>query len=190
MRWVFLVSGFLLCASIAWGTVGLWCMGLGLVCLRRAERERERFGRPAASRADEPDSRWEPPSIVQSTPVVVRSEADEREPGEADPDNNTEPQSYDEQRWRLLLSADEDIRRLTTILAHYGQSYVDEFAAAYLALNDKQYLPMIVEQLVASAMRNRYDQRTDNSADKSHDEGVVGRNAQETQRSDRFRGKL
>src|SRR5258707_757715 len=112
--WVFLVGGFLLCASISWATIGFLFMGLGLVCLRIAERERERSGKSAASRAEKPESRWERPSIVQSTPVVVRSDVNEREPWEADPDNNTETQSYDKQRWRLLLSADEDIRRLTT----------------------------------------------------------------------------
>jgi len=47
---------------------------------------------------------------------------------------------------------------------------------------------MIVEQLVASAMRNRHQGR-DNSADKSHDESVVGGNARETPRSDRLREK-
>jgi hypothetical protein len=125
----------------------------GLVCLRIAERERERSGRPAVSRAEKPESRWEPPSIVQG--IHRLSFAERRGSRETDPDDNTEPRAYDEQSWRLLLSADEDIRRLTTILAQYGQSYVDEFAAAYLALNDKQHLPMIVEQLVASAMRNR-----------------------------------
>jgi hypothetical protein len=101
--WVFLVVGFLPCASIAWAT--FLFMGLGLVCLRIAERDRERSGSPAALRAEKPERRREP-FIVQGTPVVVCSEANERQAREADPDDNTEPQTYDEQRWRLLLSAD------------------------------------------------------------------------------------
>ncbi len=36
----------------------------------------------------------------------------------------------------------------------YGQKYVDEFAAAYLALNDKDYLPAILRKIVASASRD------------------------------------
>ena len=35
--------------------------------------------------------------------------------------------------------------RLVSVLAPYGQQYVDELARAYLVLNDKDYLPMIIE---------------------------------------------
>jgi len=33
----------------------------------------------------------------------------------------------------------------------YGQKYIDQLAAAYLALNDKEYLPMIVQKILATA---------------------------------------
>ena len=184
LGWLFLLGGFLLCASIAWATIGFLFMGLGLVCLRIAERKSERAERPVALLAEKPEGRRGLLSIVH--PVVVRKEANEPEPKEAEPDHNIGLRAYDQQRWRLLLSTDEDIRRLTTIMAHYGQSYVDEFAAAYLALNDKEHLPMILEQLMASAMRNRH-QGTANSFDEGYDESVVGRNARETRRSDRLR---
>jgi hypothetical protein len=58
---------------------------------------------------------------------------------------------YDKQQWLCLLRNDTDISRLADILAPYGQKYVDEFAAAYLPLNDKKYLPVILRKIVASA---------------------------------------
>src|SRR6266700_633280 len=170
--WVLLLGGFLLCASVAWAAIGFLFMGLGLICLRIAERRSERSARSVALLAEMPEDLRGQPSIVQGSPTVARKEANEREPREAEPDNIIGRRAYDEQRWRLLLSTDEDIRRLATILAHYGQSYIDEFAAAYLVLNDKEHLPMILEQLMASATRNRH-RGTDNSADKSYDESVV-----------------
>jgi hypothetical protein len=33
----------------------------------------------------------------------------------------------------------------------YGQKYVDQLATGYLALNDKEYLPMIVQKILATA---------------------------------------
>jgi hypothetical protein len=63
-------------------------------------------------------------------------------------------QPYDTQKWRALLISDADISRLAKALEPYGQKYLDEFAAAYLALNDKNYLPMILRKIVASAARD------------------------------------
>src|SRR5438876_895222 len=143
LGWVLLLGGFLLCPSVAWAAIGFLCMIIGLICLQIAERIRVRSPRPVALFAVPPVDRRGRSSIVQLSLIVVRQEANEREPRQAEPDNTIGRRAYDEQRWRLLLSTDEDIRRLATILAHYGQSYVDEFAAAYLVLNDKEHLPMI-----------------------------------------------
>jgi len=42
---------------------------------------------------------------------------------------------------------------MVTALAPYGQKYVDQLAAAYLASNDKDDLPMILTEIVASARK-------------------------------------
>jgi hypothetical protein len=61
---------------------------------------------------------------------------------------------YDRAKWDALVAFDEDIARIEQALAPYGQSYVDQFAAAYLALNDKRYLPAIIEKILASAKQD------------------------------------
>jgi len=59
--------------------------------------------------------------------------------------------AYDRAKWDALVKYDADISRIVAALQPYGQKYVDEFAAAYLALNDKRYLGMIVQKVVADA---------------------------------------
>ncbi len=79
-----------------------------------------------------------------------RSDKDAR----ARPEDAAGLQSYDQQKWRALLSSDADISRLAKALEPYGQKYVDELAAAYLALNDKEYLPIILSRIIESARRD------------------------------------
>lgn len=59
--------------------------------------------------------------------------------------------AYDRAKWDALVKYDPDIARIVVALQPYGQKYVDELAAAYLALNDKRYLGMIVQKIVADA---------------------------------------
>jgi len=58
---------------------------------------------------------------------------------------------YDVVKWRALVEYDEDIARIAEALARYPEKYTDEFAAAYMALNDKTYLPIIIKKVLASA---------------------------------------
>lgn len=61
------------------------------------------------------------------------------------------PPSYDLAKWNALVQYDADIKRIFDALAPFGQKYVDEFAQAFMALNDKNYLPQIVETILATA---------------------------------------
>lgn len=63
----------------------------------------------------------------------------------------SEPSSFDLQKWNALVEYDADIKRIVDALAPFGQKYVDEFAQAFMALNDKKYLPQIIEKILATA---------------------------------------
>ncbi len=149
--WLLLVGGLLLCVSILWAAPGFFCMGLGLIFLQIAERKR-RKAKSAAWSSDQSEPRAEQAQIPEATWAVVPPETEED--AGAGRENVTGPYSYDRQEWRALLSSDADISRLAKVLESYGQKYVDEFAAAYLALNDKDYLPAILRNIVASASRD------------------------------------
>jgi hypothetical protein len=59
--------------------------------------------------------------------------------------------TYDIVRWNALVQYDADIKRIVDALAPFGQKYIDEFAQAFMALNDKSYLPQIIEKILATA---------------------------------------
>jgi hypothetical protein len=151
LGWLLLVGGLLLCVSILWAAPGFFCMGLGLIFLQIAERKR-RKAKSAASPFDQSEPQAEQAQIPESTRAVVRPQGEEY--AGAGRENVTGPYSYDRREWRALLSSDADISRLANVLESYGQKYVDEFAAAYLAVNDKEHLPAILQKIVASASRD------------------------------------
>jgi hypothetical protein len=177
--WVLLVSGFLLCVSILSAALGFLLMGFGLIFLQIAEQKNKSQFTSGASRSGQSERQWQPPQPRALAP----SEEEEREV--VDRESAIGPNSYDQERWRLLLRNDADISRLVTALAPYGQKYVDQLAAAYLASNDRDYLPMILTEIVASARR---DSRVagDPSTKKSN-EDAVGMAFDRTRRFDRVR---
>jgi hypothetical protein len=56
--------------------------------------------------------------------------------------------------WDTLCANDPDIARGVAMLAPYGKKYLDDFAGAYLIFNDKNFLPLILKHLVASARQD------------------------------------
>lgn len=64
---------------------------------------------------------------------------------------NTIESSYDGSKWDTLVKYDEDIALVAAELRPLGRHWVDEFAKAYLSLNDKAYVPNIVQKIIADA---------------------------------------
>ena len=144
--WVLFVGGFLLCASVAWATLGFLLMGVGLISLQVAERNRNRARLALASHAEShaapPEIRAAPAEMAQ-VPAATAT----LRPSRADA-------SYDEEAWRRLVENDSDLLRVTSVLQAYGQPYVDELARACLTAGDSSHLPEIVDAIVRKAKRN------------------------------------
>ena len=178
--WVLLVGGFLLCVSILSAALGFLLMGFGLIFLQIAEQKDKSPTTSHASRSgqSEPERAPPPPRALAASQAEEAREVVDRE-------SAVDPNSYDRERWRLLLRNDADISRLVTALAPYGQKYVDELAAAYLALNDKDDLPMILREIIASARRDSWvaSDLTDKNSNVEADGLAVDR----TRRVDRVR---
>jgi len=85
------------------------------------------------------------------------------------------------------LSSDADISRLAKALEPYGQKYLGEFAAAYLALNDKDYLPMILRKIIASARRDSGQNIAGEFPDENTNPDAVAIAFNRTRRIDRVR---
>ncbi|MBR1152357.1 hypothetical protein [Bradyrhizobium sp. JYMT SZCCT0428] len=140
--WILLIAGALLCVTLVWATVGFLLMGVGLLSLLVAENRRRRVSVSTLSRAPADESMAQPPV---PEPLVSR-----------DPPKPISPPavSYDMQAWRQLVESDVDLARVTSVLADYGQQYVDELAGEYLADIDKQRLPAIVEGIIGRASKS------------------------------------
>jgi hypothetical protein len=82
--------------------------------------------------------------------LVSRNERPERRPDEPDPN------AYDLEKWRALVKSDADISRSVEVVLPFGKKYVDQLAMAYLAFEEKSYLPAIVK-MVADARRKDSD---------------------------------
>jgi hypothetical protein len=61
--------------------------------------------------------------------------------------------SYDTAKWKALVEFGSEIADAAKRVESYGQRYIDQLAAAYLALNDKQYLATIVQKIVSRAQQ-------------------------------------
>lgn len=144
--WVLLVGGFLLCVSVAWAALGFLLMGVGLISLQVAERNRNRAKLVLASRAVRLAAQAEIPAGRPETAQVPARTATLR-PSRAGA-------SYDEEAWHRLVESDSDLLRVTSVLQEYGQPYVDELARVYLAAGDRSQLPAIVDAIVRRAKRN------------------------------------
>ena len=62
------------------------------------------------------------------------------------------PNAYDLEKWRALVKSDADISRSVEAVQPFGKKYVDQLAMAYLAFEEKSYLPAIVK-MVADAIK-------------------------------------
>jgi hypothetical protein len=140
--WILLIAGALLCATLVWAAVGFLLMGVGLLSLLVAENNRKRANRPVVERAPPDMPIAAPPPIPE--PVVHR---------EAPKMISPRPRSYDRQAWRWLVEGDPDLAGVASVLADYGQQYVDELAEEYLTDTDKTRLPEIVDGIIARARR-------------------------------------
>jgi HJR/Mrr/RecB family endonuclease len=64
---------------------------------------------------------------------------------------------FDRMRWNVLLQRDSDLVMVVSKLSQLGPKWADQFAASYLAVNDKNQLPSIVNKIIAAA-RIEYEQ--------------------------------
>lgn len=167
--WILLLIGFLLCISVVWATLGFLLMGVGLVSLQVPKRNRRRvphaasaarlempLGAVARPRAEEPVNRLEPvlapaPEVAQTADLASpRFDGSALARSVAAISVSAKP-SYDKEAWHLLIEQDPDLAQLASVLADYGQPYVDELAMRYLAAPDKSRLGAIVDGIVANA---------------------------------------
>lgn len=74
------------------------------------------------------------------------------------PIGKSERPQFDRLKWNALVKYDDDIGRVAEQLKLLGDKWVDIFAADYLALGDKAYLPAIIRKILEQAKEEREEQ--------------------------------
>ena len=155
---------------------GLICL---LIAERRKKRSRALSGpipHEVDRRRDPPplqtEARAQPAQLVEASPSKIASEqapssfpeprrprpsrppkpalVSRQQPVRRQDEPDTNP--YDLEKWRALVKSDADISRSVEAVQPFGKKYVDQLAVAYLAFEEKSYLPSIVK-LVANAIK-------------------------------------
>ena len=136
-----LVIGFLLCVSVAWAAIGFFAMGSGLIFLLIVEERKRKSALHLENAAIQP-ALILPSQLIAGPVSTARGEVrrDER-PCETD-------------KWRSLVESDQELSQVVTILMPFGQKYVDQLAGAYVAFNNKAFLPTILNLVTASARQD------------------------------------
>lgn len=67
------------------------------------------------------------------------------------PEEPVRPKPYDVDKWEAIVKYDDDIAMVEQKLRPLGEKWVDEFARAFLILNDKKYLAAIVQKIIKAA---------------------------------------
>jgi hypothetical protein len=62
---------------------------------------------------------------------------------------------YDTAKWKALVDYDPEIASATATVARFGPRWVDKLAGSYLALNDKAYLPTILQKVISDAQTDK-----------------------------------
>jgi xanthosine utilization system XapX-like protein len=171
---ILILLGILLCLTIFLAPLGGFLILVGLICVVVGRRNRTVINN-VVQVSSAPNPSFQQANIADvddrkrasralEPPMFADQERRQATPPLIDVTPHQPPTyngfAYDKAKWQMLVRYDADISRIVDVLAPYGQKYVDELAAAYLALNDKTYLPMIIQKIVGSAKQDAANART------------------------------
>jgi len=162
---LFFITGFFLLFTIILAGLGIFLMFIGMILMVVGGRRRKIVinnvvsvnSAPAAlPREMQSDFVDGPPRASRREPLLEQRDRQALPAPTRGYDRQPElrtinPDPYDKVKWNALVVYDPDISRVVSALSPYGQKYIDQLATGYLALNDKSYLPMIVQKILATA---------------------------------------
>jgi hypothetical protein len=169
---VLLLMGILLCISVTWAAIGFFAMSLGLIFLliheNKISRSRIPTKSPISFQEEVPLQRQQTVRIASpaphplaipmkppATPLFSNShDLAFHDLSSSDSASASSPSSFNQEKWQALCAHDPELAKLVAVLRPFGTKYVDELARAFLFFNDKDYLPLILKKIVASARRD------------------------------------
>lgn len=160
----------MLCVSVAWAALGFMLMAIGLISLQIAEKKRKRAQNTAVG-GEAVDTLPGATPVIHPAQAVAGPQIAPAPAGWA-PRYASLGTSYDKEAWRRLVESDPELQQLASVLARYGQQYVDQFATSYLAAPEKSRVATIVDEIIAKA---RSIDQTPMAATSEHDRQLIDR---------------
>lgn len=161
----------MLCVSVAWAALGFLLMAIGLISLQVAEKKRKRAQNTAVG-GEALDTLPRAGPVIDPAQAVASPQIAPAPAGWAPRYASPGTPSYDKEAWRRLVESDPELRQLTSVLARYGQQYVDQFATSYLAAPEKNRIATIVDEIIAKA---RTIDQTQMAGTSEHDRQLIDR---------------
>lgn len=169
--WILLIGGLLLCVSVAWAALGFLSMAIGLIALQVAEKKRKR-AQNAAVGGEAVDMLPGATPVIHPAEAVAGPQIAPAPAGWAPRYASLGTSSYDKEAWRRLVESDPELQQLASVLAKYGQQYVDQFATSYLAAPERNRIATIVDEIIAKA---RTIDQTPKAGTSEHDRQLIDR---------------
>jgi hypothetical protein len=169
--WILLIGGLLLCVSVAWAALGFLLMAIGLIALQVAEKKRKRAQNTAVG-GEAVGMLPGPTPVIHPAQAVAGPQIAPAPAGWAPRYASLGTSSYDKEAWRRLVESDPELQQLASVLARYGQQYVDQFASSYLAAPEKNRIATIVDEIIAKA---RTIDQTPKAGTPEHDRQLIDR---------------
>jgi len=156
---VLILFGLVLCITIIGAPFGIFLIIVGVVLIVLGSRRKTVITNVVQVSnvvPNHPDQRA--PAAEISFPATKYRDVEPRlQPASVQPKGYIAPppkdDDFDRNKWDALLKYDPDIAQVATKLSTLGQHRVDEFAKAYLAINDKAYLAVIVKKIIDDARK-------------------------------------
>lgn len=163
---ILVVIGLLVCLTIIGIPAGVFLIFVGLVLIALGSRQRTTItnvvqvsttpGQQSFSmESDERGGRAVSPPrqspMIDVTPRPHPSPTNSRITAHSSSGGSSRAYQYDYAKWQALVEFDGEIAEIERVLRPYGQKYVDQFAAGYLALNEKTYVQKIMDKVIETA---------------------------------------
>jgi len=161
---ILIVIGLLACLTIIGIPFGLFLMFIGVLLAVFGGRQRTTITNVVQvsttpgtqSLTLEESDRVRPAPTMQPRLIDVTPNAPQAPLSNlgAAPIRSTRTYQYDRAKWEALVEFDPDIAKVEATLRPFGAKYVDQFAAGYLVLGEKAYIPNIVQKVLDTARQD------------------------------------
>jgi hypothetical protein len=143
---IFILLGLVLCASVVGAGAGILMILIGAILVAAGRKRRVVINNTVTVVNTLPEGH-----VYQSAHQPQRREPVILPPVITSAAIAAPVDTYDKKKWQTLVRYDDDLSTAADKVRVFGPMWEDELAAEFLSINDKTYLPKIVDRIVSNA---------------------------------------